>query len=165
MASGQVLVIVGQHDHARYLSDGAIALTGAVDSGVEFTHVGFYSRAILPHVPLDLADHPNLQLSGTTSDNSAKRAKTWTAGWRSSSIGSSGRTRTSRARPRVLLLSSAESEDTVILPDPIKNTKQLSGKPVAWTIGPRIVPLAALVSGVDTTDDLDRRIENLGTTT
>ena len=67
VASGQVLVIVGQHDHARYLSDGAIALTGAVDSGVEFTHVGFYSRAILPHVPLVLADHPNLQLSGTTS--------------------------------------------------------------------------------------------------
>ena len=162
-AGGRVLVVVGQHDHARYLSDSAIVLTGAVDSGIEFTRVGFYSRAILPHVPLVLADHPNLQLSGETSAQLRATGKDVDRRlaefvdrliWENKDL--AGTT------ARVLLLSGPESADTVVLPDQIKNTKQLSSKPVAWTIGPRVIPLDALTSGVSTTDDLDRRIETMG---
>lgn len=157
---GRVLIVVGQHDHARYLSEGAIVLSDGVDTAAEFTHVGFYAKSILEHVPAVVADHPNLLLSGTTTEQlreTGKEADLRLAQfidrviWENRDLAGTS--------ARVLLLSEPESDRTINLVQPIRNTKRLSNKPVAWTIGPRVVPLSALLAGVETTDELDRRIE------
>jgi len=48
-----------------------------------------------------------------------------------------------------------------VLDEAVRNTKTISGRPVAWTLGPRVVPLRALATSPATTDDLDKAITAL----
>ena len=58
---------------------------------------------------------------------------------------------------KVFLLSSSTDPDTIILKDPIRNTKKSSktGRPTAWTQSQRYVSSDILLSGITTTDELD----------
>ncbi len=47
----------------------------------------------------------------------------------------------------------------------IQNTRQSKGRAVAWTVGPRLVPVQALVSAPAATDELDALFESEGSTT
>ena len=53
-------------------------------------------------------------------------------------------------------MSGPDDEPTLLLDEPVKNTKQRDGRPLAWTVVPRIVRLDALARGPRTTDELDQ---------
>lgn len=156
---GQVLVLAGKHDYARYQAEGALVLDADVDPRLQMTHVAFYSRAIQPEVPHVEADHPNLlfsdetvaQLRGTGKDQDRRVAEFVERQLKREAErrGDSG---------RVLLLSAPEDDATLRLDEPVKNTKQIGGRPVAWAIGSTVVPYRALAAGPTTTDELDHAI-------
>lgn len=160
---GLALIVSGAHDYARYQATSALVLDAnqGVPDGV--THVGFYARVIQPHVPAIVADQPNLkfdpataaQLRATGKPGDEQLAKIIDHSLRVSPD-IEGQSR------RVLLLSDPEDETTVRLEQVVKNTKTLSGKPVAWTLGPKVVPVQALATSPATTDDLDATIADLG---
>lgn len=160
---GDALIVGGGHDHARYQATSALVLepNQRVPEGV--THVGFYARVIQPTVPAVLADQPNLQfepgtaarLRGTGKPADEQLARIIDHAL-SVSPDMEGESR------RVLLLSGPEDPATLTLDQPIKNTKTISGKPVAWTLGPKVVPVSALATSPQTTDELDAEIARLG---
>ena len=156
---GNVMIVTGQHDYARYHSTGAITIDSSVEIPESASHVAFYSRVIQPHIPMILADHPNrlfaestcAQLRATGHTTDAVVANVIEAAIR----GDSNLVGTSQ---RVLVLSTPDSSETIVLDEPIENTKSSKGRPIAWTIGPKVVPVAALASGPRTTTELDKLI-------
>lgn len=157
---GDVLVLAGQHDYARYQADGAIVLPDGVDPGPNLTHVAFYNRSVQPHVPAVLADLPNLLFAQATVEQlreTGKPADCKVADFIESALQSPGDV----AAGRVLLLSDPDDEDTLRLDHPVQNTKKINGRPVAWTIGPKLVPYRAFATEPGTTDELDDAISNL----
>ncbi len=57
---------------------------------------------------------------------------------------------------RVLLLSEPGDPATLLLPQPVKNTKKhKSGRALAWTVGSSVVSLSSLAKNPATTDELD----------
>lgn len=158
---GDALIVTGQHDFARYQSTGAIVLDTNQQLVDSVTHVAFYNRAIQPVIAAILDDHPNRlfspstceQLRSTDRPTDAVVAKLIEDAIRTDStmVGSSH---------RVLVLSEPDAEETIVIPAPIKNTKESKGRPVAWTVGPRVVPVRALAAGPSTTDELDALIDH-----
>jgi hypothetical protein len=158
-ADGLVYVAIGAHDHARYLQTGALLLGAGTPLPEGVTHVCFYARGIQRHVPLVLADHPNLMMDSATARQlrATKVASDTAVAGLIDFIVQSDPTSAGQAR-HVLLLSLPDDEPTVVLDQMVENTKQISGRPVAWTTRPRTIPLSALAAGPATTDDLDARI-------
>jgi len=159
---GRVLVVSGGHDYARYQATGALILEGDQQLAEGVTHIGFYAKVIQPHVAAIVADHPNLLFDASTA--AQLRATGKATDERVAAIIDDA----VQASPdladrshRVLLLSPADDEATLVLDGPVKNTKQLSGRPVAWTLGSKVVPLQALATSPPTTDDLDAAVEVL----
>lgn len=158
-ASGQVLIVSGPLDHARYLATGAMVLPSDHPLPHGVTHIGFYAKVIQPYVPAIVADHPNLLFTAETVEqlrstekpaDSAVAALIADALWTENDLGGQSN--------RVLLLSAPGDAATVVLDQPVNNTKMISGRPVAWTLGPRVVPLGVLAASPPTTDDLDRAL-------
>lgn len=160
---GDALIVTGQHDFARYQSTGAIVLDADQQVADSVTHVAFYNRAIQPVVAAILDDHPNRLFSSSTCEQlrstgrptDAVVAKLIEDAIRTDSgmVGSSH---------RVLVLSEPDAAETMVLPAPVKNTKHSRSRPVAWTVGPRVIPVRALAAGPATTDELDALIDHEG---
>lgn len=157
---GEALIVTGQHDYARYQSSSAIVLDGGVELGESVTHVAFYSRAIQPVVASILDDHPNRMFSELTCRQLRATGRA-TDGVVADLIESALRSDSPLvgASHRVVVLSQPDAEETIVLPLPIQNTKQSKGRPVAWTVGPKLVPVEALAKAPATTDELDALIE------
>lgn len=162
-ADGRVLVAVGQHDYARYLDDGALVLPTEYQLPDGVTHVAFYHRAIQPHVAAIVADQPNLMFATTTSQQlrATNKGADEALARIIDSATRSDSTLVDRSH-RVLLLSGPEDPETLVLDSPVRNTKSLKGKPVAWTLGPKVVPLRSLAMSPATTDELDNAVHALG---
>ncbi len=58
---------------------------------------------------------------------------------------------------QIFLLSPPQSEETLVLPHPIRNTR--TGRGRAWTQGHRYVPETVIMSEPHTTDELDERVK------
>jgi putative ATP-dependent endonuclease of OLD family len=159
---GLVYIVNGAHDHARYLQTHALLLDAGSPLPDGVTHVGFYSRGIQPHVPMIVSDYPNLLLDTLTADQlrhtgvaaDAKVADLIAL------LAKSDPTVVGQTR-RVVLLSAADDEATLVLENVIANTKQISSRPVAWALRPTTVPLAALAKAPTNTDELDALIESI----
>lgn len=160
---GLALIVTGRYDYARYQATGALVLPAEQQVADGVTHVGFYAKAIQPHVAAIVADHPNLlfqpatavQLRATNKPTDAKVAEVIDDAL-AAEPDLAGRTH------RVILLSPVNDESTLVLDEPVKNTKVLGSRPVAWTVGPKVVPLRALSGSPSTTDELDEAIKVLG---
>jgi ABC-type cobalamin/Fe3+-siderophores transport system ATPase subunit len=160
---GTVLIVSGQHDYARYLQRSALVIDGSHRLPDGFTHVGFYSRGIQPHVPVVLKEYSNLlfdeatvrKLRATGQLLDARIADVIQAAIEADDATAGG-------NHQVVLLSAEDDTSTILLDGVVKNTKEIRGKPVAWTVKPRPVPLAALAGSPATTDDLDKAIAALG---
>ena len=159
---GSALIVTGTHDYARYLTMNALVSADEqrVPDGV--THVGFYAKGIQPHVPAIVAEHPNLLFAPSTTVQ--LRATGKAADARVAEIIEEmlvlapeieGQTR------RVFLLSAPDDAATLVLDQVIRNTKTISGRPVAWTLRPKAVPLSVLSSSPATTDDVDKAVAAL----
>jgi putative ATP-dependent endonuclease of the OLD family len=160
--SGDALIVTGQHDYARYQASGAIILDAEQQLSGSVTHIGFYNRVIQPVVAAILDDHPNRLFSAATCDQLRETGKTADATV-ADLIESAIRTDSSLvgSSHRVLVLSRPDSDESLRLDTPIKNTKKSRGRPVAWTIGPRVVPVAALQAQPTTTNELDELVAEL----
>ncbi|MGK2954704.1 MAG: ATP-dependent nuclease [Solirubrobacterales bacterium] len=160
---GDALIVTGQHDYARYQSTGAIVLDAEQQLPDSVTHVAFYNRAIQPVVAAILDDHPNRLFSPSTCDQLRSTGRA-TDAVVAKLIGEAIRTDSTMvgSSHRVLVLSESDGEETIVLPAPIKNTKQSRGRPVAWTVGPRVIPVRALAAAPSTTDELDVLIDHEG---
>lgn len=159
---GDVMILTGQHDYARYLSDSALVLDHTVDldDGVRF--IGFYSKGIQREIPAIIGDYPGLlfddatvaKLESTGKEPDLRAAKLVESMLRKDPelVGRSW---------RLLLLSKPNAAETVLLDEPIVNAKTINGRPVAWTVTPKVVPLDALLPSPPTTEELDAAIEAL----
>jgi putative ATP-dependent endonuclease of OLD family len=159
---GLALIVAGAHDHTRYLETSALVLEASFTVPAEVTHVAFYAKGIQPHIPRIVADHPGLSfteqtaqlLRGTGKANDQRAAAVIDRMVQMDpTLAGTGR--------RVLLLSAPDAPETLVLEEPVTNTKRISGRPVAWTLGPKLIPVQALAAGVTTTDDLDKAIDRL----
>lgn len=160
--SGRALIVSGGHDYARYQATSALILDGDQQLADGVTHIGFYSKAIQPHVAAIVADHPNLLFDASTAGQlraTGKPADERVAAIIDDAVQSSPDL--ADRSHRVVLLSPANDEATLVLDGPIRNTKHLSGRPVAWTVGSKVVPLQALATSPPTTDDLDAAVKLL----
>ncbi len=160
---GWALIVTGQHDYARYLESTALVLPADQQIPDGVTHVGFYAKAIQPHVPVILADHPNLLFTAMTAEQlqgTGKQSDRIVSGLIKKAVWT--QTDLVGRSHRVLLLSAPDHPDTLRLEQPVQNTKRISGRPVAWTVGPKAVPLRLLATSPPTTDDLDRAMEEQG---
>jgi putative ATP-dependent endonuclease of the OLD family len=163
--SGLVLVVSGVHDHARYLDTGAIVLPADYQVPEGITRIGFYNKAIMPHLPAIVADHPNLLFATSTVEQLRSTGKPGDDAVASVIEAMLVRDdQLAGQAHRVLLLSSPSDEATFVLKDAIKNTKQMSNRPVAWTVGPKVVPVEAFAESPATTDELDEAIRQLEAT-
>lgn len=160
---GRVLIVTGRHDYARYLSTGALVLPADQQLPEGVTHVGFYAKAIQPHLPVIVADHPNLLFTAMTVEQlqgTGQSADRVVAALIKRALLSE--TNLVGQSHRVLLLSGPDDAETLQLDQAVQNTKTISGRPVAWTLGPRVVPLRLLATSPPTTDDLDRAMIEQG---
>ena len=160
---GLALIVSGQHDHIRYTESAALVLDPSEQLPPGITHVGFYARGIQPQIAAIVTDHPNLLLTPETAAQlrvTGREADARVAAVVEDAV------RTERPEAgtsrRVLLLSGPDDDATIVLPQPVKNTKQINGKPVAWTLNRALVPLPALLTAPATTDELDAAIAKIG---
>jgi hypothetical protein len=66
------------------------------------------------------------------------------------------------ATRRVLLLAPPGHPATLVFDNVIENDKTIKDKPVVWTLGPKVVPLAALSRRPSTTSELDAILAGMG---
>jgi energy-coupling factor transporter ATP-binding protein EcfA2 len=155
------LVLTGRYDLAHYQEHGAIVLEQDAQLPGGVTHVAFYSAGIQPVIPGIVDNHPNRLFSSETSQQlrstgkpgDAKVADLIDDALRSdaASVGSNY---------QVLVLSPPDSPETIVLNEPIKNTKTSKGRPIAWTVSSKVVPVRALLDGPSTTDGLDAAVDH-----
>ena len=156
---GTVFVTNGAHDLARYIATGAIALDIDYQMPSDVGRVGFYQREISEYLPTIVADHPNLLFDDATIRQLRSTGKSGDERLATAVEALMARDEALRGEPhRVLLLSTPDDEATMRLSGPIANTKTMSGRPVAWMVSPRLVPVAAFVGSPTTTEELDARI-------
>lgn len=161
--SGRVLVQTDPLHQAQYTNLQALVLDVDDEIPPEVTHIGFYSNgAIQVLVPRIEADYPGLLFSRSTvrqlretgsADDAAVAAVVQQSLDRDDDL--------ANATHRLLLLSAPDAEQTIVLNEPVRNTTTHNGKPLAWAVAPRPVPLAALGRSPATTDELQRFEEEL----
>jgi len=155
---GQALVVAGKLDQARYASLGALVVDVDQQLPADVTHVGFYvDGAIQPTIPRIEADYPRLLFSSSTASQlqaTGKQADARVAALIEESLRVEDVL--AHGTHRLLLLSSPEDPLTILLDEPVRNTKQRNGKPLAWAVGPKVVRLAAISKGPKTTDALEK---------
>jgi putative ATP-dependent endonuclease of the OLD family len=162
--SGTVFITNGAHDLARYMATGAIALDIDYQMPPDVVRVGFYQREISQYLPTIVADHPNLLFDDDTIRQLRSTGKSGDDTLASAIEALVARDEALQGAPhRVLLLSAPHDDATMQLAGPIANTKTMSGRPVAWTVSPRLVPVAAFIDAPATTEELDARIKDLDT--
>lgn len=154
----RVLVIANKLDHARYTNLSALLVDVDQQIPTDVTNIGFYvDGAIQPMIPRIEADYPGLLLSASTAAQlraTGRDPDTKAAGLIEGFL----RVEDALANSthRVLLLSAADDPSTIILDQPVQNTKQRNNKPLAWTVGPRVVRLEALRRNPKTTEELEK---------
>lgn len=160
---GEALIVTGALDYARYQAASALVLNSEQRLPDGVTHVGFYAKVIHPHLPAIVSDQPNLLFDPATAAQlraTGKASDLRLADIIDHTLGVSpdlaGQSR------RVLLLSADSDDATIVLDQPVRNTKTLSDRPVAWAVGTKVVPVQALAASPATTDDLDAAIAALG---
>ncbi|MCB1029204.1 MAG: hypothetical protein KDB24_15750 [Microthrixaceae bacterium] len=154
--SAGALVLTGKLDHARYQQYGAIIMDHDFQLPGGVSHLAFYSAGIQPEVPAIVDFHPNRLFSSETSRQLRTTGKPGDAVVAdliddalqsdAAMVGSSF---------QVLVLSPPDAPETIVLDQPVKNTKKSNGRPIAWTVGPKVIPVQALRDGPSTTDELD----------
>ena len=152
-----VLILVDKLDYSRYQSVSALVLDADQQLPSGLTHVGFYYDAeIQPEVPRVLADYPGLLYAASTAQQLRSTGKSLDAR-AAELIEHSTRLDDELAGTthRLLILSDERSPDTLVLENPIENTKQKAGRPLAWTVAPRVVRFTSLLAQPTTTDELD----------
>lgn len=159
-ADAGALVLTGRHDLAHYQEHGAIVLEqdALLPSGV--THVAFYNRGIRPEIPTIVDSHPNRLFSSETSRqlrNTGKPGDATVADLIDDALKSDAASVGSICQ--VLVLSPPDAPETIVLDEPIKNTTTSKGRPIAWTVSPKVVPVRALMDAPTTTDELDAAVE------
>jgi hypothetical protein len=155
---GTVLVVANKLDNARYTSLGALIIEVDQQIPPGVTHVAFYvDGAIQPTIPKIEADYPGLLFSSSTVEQLRATGKAQDARV-ASLIEQSLRVEDVLAHltHRLLLLSRPDDPVTMNLEQPIKNTKQRNGKPLAWTVGPKVVPLAIVAQQPRTTGEMEK---------
>jgi hypothetical protein len=154
----RVLVVANKLDHARYTSLSALIVDVDQQIPSDVSHIGFYTEgAVQPMIPRIEADYPGLLFSASTAKQlraTGKAADTRVA----KLIENFLRVEDTLAQSthHLLLLTPADDASTIILDQPVHNTKQRNGKPLAWTVGPKVVQLAALHRNPKTTDELEK---------
>jgi len=154
-----VLVVTSATDLSRYGEHGAILLDPRHQQVPgSITHIGFYVRgAIQPTIPairevytgLVLNETTVAQLKATGRDDDAQAAEVIRALLDTDES-------LHAIRHNLALLSRPADADTLVLETPVENTKRLHDRPLAWAVGPRLVPYAALAACPKTTDELEQ---------
>jgi hypothetical protein len=155
---GAVLVVANKLDYARYTSMGALIIDVDQQVAPGVTHVAFYvDGAIKATIPKVEADYPGLLFSNSTAEQLRATGRAHDARV-ADLIEESLRVEDvlGHVTHRLLLLSRPDDLLTMTLEHPIKNTKQRNGKPLAWTVGPKVVPLAAIAEQPRTTEELEK---------
>ena len=154
-SGGAVLVIPDVAAFARANARNVLLLPVDQQLPDDLTHVGFYADAeIKPHIPRVVADYQALLIDASTIRQlreTGKQADLDIATILQESLDAgepSGMTR------RVLLLSEANSPNSLTLPAPVQNDIQVSGKPFAWTATAKVVRFDALAREPATTTEL-----------
>lgn len=159
-ADAGALVLTGQHDLAHYQEHCAIVLESDAQVPGGVTHVAFYNRGIQTEIPAIVDNHPNRLFSSETSRQLRKTGKpgdATVAELIDDAIQSAASTVGSNYQ--ILVLSPPDAPETIVLDEPIRNTKTSKGRPIAWTVGARVIPVRALLEKPLTTDELDESVE------
>ena len=175
---GQVLILTHKQEAARYQTYTAVILPEDLDLPDDVTHIGFYDSGIRPHVPSIRANHPNLLISPATADElrtTGREVDSEAAAFVEALVsnepnrqGTAAHILVLSSSPGYTTVSEADAQEarttddgTLVLPQPVKNTKELRGRRVAWTVVPRTVPYAALAEAPTTTDELDKMTSDI----
>lgn len=154
---GSVLVLVDKLQYSRYQSTHALSLDVDQQLPSDLTHIGFYHDAMIQAVfPSVLADYPGLLYSASTVRQlleTNKELDRRAAGLIEQSIKLDDEL--AESTHRLLLLSEPTHPETFTLDEPIENTKQKAGRPLAWAISPQVIRWSSIAAGPATTDDLD----------
>lgn len=163
-AGGDVLIVADREEYGRYLRDFAALLPADRPVGASVTHLGFYADgAVKREVPRIRAQYGSLRMAPETVSQlrstgavNDQRVADLIEGWLEEDAVVAGSVH------QVLLLSSPDASDALLLPSEIPNTKQTpTGRPMAWVVVHKTIPFAALTTGPSTTDDLDAAIHAL----
>ena len=153
-----VLVLTAPADSTRYSEHDAILVDPTRQQFPEtVTHVGFYVQAaIQPVIPAVRAVYEGIVLTETTAAQLAATGKD-DDGCAAEVVRSlvAADDSLKGAVWRLVLLTPPGDPRTLHLDHEVRNTKQLNGRPLAWTVGPRLVPFAALAGGPATTEELE----------
>jgi 5S rRNA maturation endonuclease (ribonuclease M5) len=156
--AGAALIVANRLDYARYESTGALVLDVDDLLPADLTHVGFYVDGMIqPPIAAVVADYPGLLFSDATAAQ-LQRTGEPRDGRASKLLVDLIRVDESLADSthRLLLLSPSDDPETLMLPAPVRNTKEhKDGRPLAWTVGPKLVRAASLSRNPATTDELD----------
>jgi energy-coupling factor transporter ATP-binding protein EcfA2 len=158
-AGRAVLVLDGRLDYARYREHGAVVFDPARLLDDDVTHIAFYAdAAIQPEVARVLADYRGLFVDPSTV--AQLRASGREVDVRAAGVLNDALLRDDTlvgATIRLLLLSAPDDPETLILPQPVRNDLKRQGRPLAWTVGPRLTTFEALSTRPATTTDLEAR--------
>ncbi len=154
---GSTLIVTDELAPARYRSDGVLILDADIDLPADIDHVGFYAEAaIQPEIPTVIADYPGLLISEATAAqlSSSGRELDTRAAAIVGKLASSDQALADTTH-RLYLLSAPDDPATLTLQASVTNTKERSGRRLAWTVGPKLVRTASLLKQPSTTDELD----------
>ncbi|KAA3640807.1 MAG: hypothetical protein DWP92_02360, partial [Armatimonadetes bacterium] len=153
-----VLILTGKLDYARYQTQGVVVLDTSVGLADNVSHIGFYADGeIKPEIPAIQQHYSSIrfddvvvaQLRATGRQGDSEVA---------SLIAQSLKIDDDLAGTTRQLIRLADPSDpaSIAMGAPIANTKESNGRPLAWTIAPRIVRLSSLKGAPATTGELDK---------
>lgn len=157
LETGKVLILVDKTALARYQRSDVLILDVEQQLPDDLTHVGFYvDGAIATTVPAILRDYRGLSFSAASVEQ-LRSTDTLVDLQAADLIQESLRVGDDLAHTtqRVLLLSPPGDPRTLTLPQPVVNTMERAGRPVAWAFKERVVHYRALAAEPTTTTELD----------
>lgn len=151
------LVIADKVAYSRYRRESILLADSSMSMIDSVTHVGFYADGeVKPELARILRRYTSIRFARTTVEQLRE------AGTDDDRMVAEVIARSLEADDglvgsirQVLLLSPQDGEETVKLGSAIPNTKERNGRPLAWTVGPRVVSLSTLLSEPASTSDLD----------
>jgi len=155
---GTVLVLTDRLLYPEYLRTGAIVLDAELALPEGITHVAFYvDGAVQPEVPAVVARYGHLQFAAETVMQLRSTGKPVDAAVADLvKITLDADDSTASSSRQVLLLSGANDSGTLVMEQPVVNTKTTSkGKALAWAVGQRVTSYRVLAANPTTTDELE----------
>lgn len=154
---GRAMIVTAPLDYPHFRERGLLVMDTTVELPPDVSRIGFYQDGeIKPEFPAIRQHYPSIRFSAEVVDQLRATGSSQDELVADIIEGSLRKEdQLANETHQLVLLSEPDDEDTLKLDESIVNTKEISGRRVAWAVSPRFIHVSSLMAGPKTTTDLD----------